>query len=102
MILDPASSGGYLDFSSPARKWQDFLADAGACAPSVVVLDQVESVCRRRPEAAGITELQVCVYGKMLTANLFKFRLALVASATLRLRLYMCVCARVVWHRYVR
>lgn len=40
--------------------WQDFLANAGACSPSVVVLDQIESVCRRRPEAAGITELQVC------------------------------------------
>ncbi|CAM9682379.1 unnamed protein product [Ectocarpus sp. 12 AP-2014] len=38
---------------------QDFLARAWACSPSVVVLDQVESICRRRPEAAGITELQV-------------------------------------------
>ncbi|CAM9215802.1 unnamed protein product [Scytosiphon promiscuus] len=38
---------------------QDFLVKAGACWPSVVILDQVESVCRRRPEAAGITELQV-------------------------------------------
>ena len=40
-------------------EWQDFLTNAGACSPSVVVLDQIESVCRRRPEAAGITELQV-------------------------------------------
>ncbi|CAM9473420.1 unnamed protein product [Ectocarpus sp. 4 AP-2014] len=38
---------------------QEFLAGAWACSPSVVVLDQVESICRRRPEAAGITELQV-------------------------------------------
>ncbi|CBN76578.1 cell division control protein [Ectocarpus siliculosus] len=38
---------------------QEFLARAWTCSPSVVVLDQVECICRRRPEAAGITELQV-------------------------------------------
>lgn len=45
---------------------QDFLANAGARSPSVVVLDQVESVCRRRPEAAGITELQVWQTGRTM------------------------------------
>lgn len=38
---------------------QEFLSKASKWSPSVVVLDQVESLCRKRPEAAGITELQV-------------------------------------------
>lgn len=45
---------------------QDFLGKAGKCSPSVVVLDQVESLCRKRPEAAGVTELQVKKYRRTL------------------------------------
>ncbi|CAM9351874.1 unnamed protein product, partial [Hapterophycus canaliculatus] len=56
---------------------QDFLAKAGACWPSVVVLDQVESVCRRRPQAAGITELQVL---SVLLEAMDRFRHPPVAS----------------------
>lgn len=48
---------------SPSIVWivgrQEFLVQAAASSPSVVILDQVESVSRRRPEGAGITELQV-------------------------------------------
>ncbi|CAM9162282.1 unnamed protein product, partial [Sphacelaria rigidula] len=47
------------DRGKAERHVQDVLEEARACSPSIVVLDQVESVSKRRPEVAGITELQV-------------------------------------------
>lgn len=38
------------------------LRNARACAPSVIVLDQIDLICPKREKAAGVTELQVmCV-----------------------------------------
>ena len=69
----PAFSGRHTFDNCPiSAVRQDFLSTAGKCSPSVVVLDQVESLCRKRPEAAGITELQVKYIQEDVTRTKFK------------------------------
>lgn len=41
------------------KQSKEFLDEAEICSPSVVVLDQLDTVCGKRHEVAGITELQV-------------------------------------------